>query len=151
MFLPPLLTTPLLKIPLVLSGATFVHLATTPPTDPPKSHEVRRFEEGADTLSQYSRRSVIIFKVTLRIFSSRTLPSLTPSLALGNSLARRPLRDHPYPRRACLSRRLGNARTLRNPRPVRPQSSAPQRALPARLGAPRGRCRAAACGVPHAG
>ncbi|EMD37995.1 hypothetical protein CERSUDRAFT_113112 [Gelatoporia subvermispora B] len=65
MFLPPLLTTPLLKIPLVLSGATFVHLATTPPTDPPKSHEVRRFEEGADTLSQYSRRSVIIFKATV--------------------------------------------------------------------------------------
>ncbi|OCH92229.1 hypothetical protein OBBRIDRAFT_773693 [Obba rivulosa] len=65
MFPPPVLTTPLLKVPLVLSGAVLVHISATPPTESPKPHEASRFQEDADTLSQHSRSSALFFKATV--------------------------------------------------------------------------------------
>ncbi|OBZ75423.1 putative protein-S-isoprenylcysteine O-methyltransferase [Grifola frondosa] len=50
----PLLTTPLLKVPLSITRALCVQIATTPPNPPPLQSEMKKFGAQPDTLSKRS-------------------------------------------------------------------------------------------------
>ncbi|KAI0764002.1 hypothetical protein BD413DRAFT_641857 [Trametes elegans] len=68
-FFTPVLTTPLLKIPLLLTDAFFTYVAMTPPTPPPTSKEKQNFAAPVDyfrrtfalqtTLVQFSKWAIV--------------------------------------------------------------------------------------------